>query len=95
MYQDHKLAQNAEHHMKHMQAAAARKSFDDQMKAAVKIQAVHRGNKAREIYYKKHHCKEDTWRRSQEGFKVKEQHAATKIQAAMRGKKSRDNGQPR
>lgn len=77
---------------------AEKKNFDESLKAATKIQAIHRGNQARSAYYEKHDKHHRSSVDNHDGHKgqtspskktMSADSAATSIQATFRGNRDR------
>lgn len=54
--EEHDMGKHAQDVLKHKQNQLADGLFEDQIKAATRIQAIHRGKKEREAFYEKHGC---------------------------------------
>lgn len=99
--QEHSTADHAQQLVQRKKEESEKKLFDEQLKAATRIQSIHRGNQARAAYYEKHH-KETS---SQDGHKgpssppkkrsLSEESAAKSIQAKFRGNQDRKTASDR
>jgi len=98
-FHEYHTAEHAQQQLQRKKEDAEKKDFDESLKAATKIQAIHRGNQARSAYYEKH----DKHRSSvdnNDGHKgqtsaskktMSADAAATSIQATFRGNRDRNS----
>lgn len=94
--EDHDGASHAQKFMAQRQKNMEDAVFEDQVKAARRIQAIHRGNQARAQYYEKHGIGKTRSERKKNSmeestFHQQEIKAVTKIQSTFRGNLERKN----